>query len=306
MKKVLFVSGYFHNVTIPFGSSLNDIVCCGLASAGIKADFAYANKLTQLNPPYDFTIFAIQPEVLDYYCYSLLQDKNLYGASVLWNLEPLGDGRTNKYGRRKDALDRLIGNGDVQKLLVYDDHQKELYFNSIWCPIGYDECLAPQAVVKKTLSRESVFLGYVTGYRKTFFTVLKGKIKTNRLKEMPIVFLSNVCCSREEIKTKISGFKIGIDICGNKLCYGSPRWHRLMVYSACNVAIFTSSDLSKYGFIDGVDHIRYENSTELAFKMDKCFSNQALLESLCRNMLEKVKKNFGMGALFKRCLGELC
>jgi hypothetical protein len=302
MKKILFVSDYTNRSVECFNTSLCDVVFSAFSEIGMDAYIISTDTIEYARDKYfDATIFAVRPENLNKKCKDILNKKNQYGKMILWNLEPFGDGY-GKFYRRINSIYETLEKNIIDDLWVYDDLQKEKYKNAVWCPIAYNKRLNRAHKVLKTKKRRVIFVGHGTGYRGLFFNVLKNRL--NEFEKTRIIIDKYICSTRSSGKSRLSEFKLGLDISGNQSCIDSPRWHRIMMYSACGVLVLSQSDLSRWGFVDGQHYVKCGSARDYAEKIDYYLNNDDKRKRIVNNMLDKIKEDFNMAKIFKENLGK--
>lgn len=297
-----------------FGDSLRAIILHSCAELGIDVEFnLYDDGYTEVDS--DIVLFVMPPERVPRVIKSLnIPDK---ARKILWNLEPLCEHDAYmhpKYVSRHISMLNILDDGYIDELWAYNDSQMSLYEDKIQCkyvPIGISPTMiSDEEVTKLSITRKHIlFLGVGLGFRRRFFKQLSWlykKIHKKKKARPPRLRIHRQTHHKYRGLTvalrKVASYRIGLDIRAGDSAPEYIRWHRLMMYAAAKLVIFSDSDLSKYGFKHGVHYLHYSDVENLAILLGKIIGSDKKQQALTENMLDKVLKEFSMTDILEKAL----
>jgi len=304
MKKIVVFNRYSakHKKINGFSESFREIICNSLDDLGIE--FKYYSEICDIKCVRDSTVLSIiSPQFVS--SHSNIIHKSNY--NIWWNIEPISvenDKRCPRFlSKRRKIFNDVMNNLDkykINRVLSFDERHVGLYKNVSFLPIGFHDCLLDehQEYKKKV---KYLLVGDFSKYRISFFNRLRKELKKNDYK------IENASHGKykgfEKEKKKLSYFMFGLD-CPAYSYDDHIHWHRIMIYSASKMVVISSSDLSNYGFIDGVHYFHYKSINDCINLIKNLHvSDRNKIKQIADNMLCKVRNDFYMTKLLQNIFG---
>jgi hypothetical protein len=265
--------------------SFKNILCSSLKDLGHNV--GYLNGL--IDKPQGCAISDLKKIKADM-CMIIAQPKkikqiitNIQTRYIIYNLESVS--KSNEYSMM--ISEAMIGKM-AHKLCTYSESQLRLFRDAVFLPVGFHNSLCV-GVEKLYPIDKACFVGGVREHRlNTIKNIASCGLNVDVLNKGREVGYA----AREAGK-----YIFGIDIDEFPDQIEKHRWHRLMVYAANRVVFMTTTDWSKYGFIDGVHYIKCNSTKDFYTKSKSCDP-----DTVSKNMYDLVSTKFAMSKLLKDTL----
>ena len=293
--KITILSYYNVSAMLPFGESMREALLSALSDLSYDVQHIYIRNVKEnINLNDSIIIFLMSPEAYLMNKDLVIKNNNKF---VLWNLEPFyidQDGPIKKFIKRRENINKIINEKDIDCIWFYNKKQFNYFNSGLYLPIGFSTSFGIFKLYCD--NKDMIFVGHVSKKRKKMLDDTK-KYGMN----CNIIDYKSFT-NTQDFKYRIHKFSIGVDIDAHNL-KDNVRWHRIMLFAANGIAIASTSDLSEYGFKDGVHYIYFENIENLYNKIKKIDNQQ--IHKIAKNMYDKVISEYSMKKLLKLALEEI-
>jgi hypothetical protein len=280
MKNIHVISGY---KTGDLGSSIRKITAGGLKDAGFNVIWHEHSDRSYNDIHNELVLCVFQPKRLSGVFEVLPKDN----AIIYWNLEPI-TGKEEKRIRYRRLITKLTNQSNIKAIWMYNEQQCNIIPKTKFVPIAYHRSLETNSSQKNGV----VFLGSDNTFRLNAFKSWGVKVTVQK---NPAPDASITC---------LPAYLIGVDLTASTDYSEDYRWHRLMLYIAAGNTIITTSNLDRYGFIDGKDYFR-RPIKYIGEQVKYLLRNRDEAIEVANNAKDYARSKFLAADMFKKALGAL-